>query len=133
MKAPHRSNPVKSLAGFAVAYLLIGVAALFFLIASFIWLAKEYGTEIAFAATGAALLICASIMLIFLKRPKAEQAAPLPPKLSNDPLAKYVPDTLRDNSTIQKLLYQVGESPVTATATAVTVGMLLSREFLEER
>jgi len=59
-------------------------------------------------------------------------AAPIPPKLADDPLAKYIPENVRENPTMQKLLYQIGESPVTATATAVTLGMLISREFLEE-
>lgn len=130
IKAPRR-NPVKFLAGFALAYLLLGLAALFLFIASFIWLSKEFGTEIAFAATGGAMFLSAIILLVILKRPRAE-TAPMPAKIAHDPLAKFVPDTLRDNPTVQKLLYQIGESPVTATATAVTVGMLLSRELLED-
>jgi len=130
MKAPNR-NPVKNLAGFALAYILMAISAVFLFTASFIWLSKEYGVDIAFAVTGAALLFSAVILLAILKRPK-EEAAPIPPKLAHDPLAKYVPDTVRENPTMQKLLYQIGESPVTATATAVTLGMLISREFLEE-
>jgi len=130
LKAPRR-NPVKSLAGFALAYILIALSAIFLFTASFIWLSKEYGSEIAFATTGAILLISAIILLTALKRPK-DANVPIPPKLANDPLAKYVPETVRENPTMQKLLYQIGESPVTATATAVTLGMLISREFLEE-
>ena len=131
MKAPRR-NPVKNLAGFALAYSLIGISVIFLFTAAFIWLSKAYGTEVAFAATGLALLFAASNLLILLNRPKRELSAPMPPKIAHDPLAKYIPETVRDNPTLQKLLHQIGESPVTATATAVTVGMLLSREFLEE-
>ena len=130
MKAPRR-NPVKDLAGLALAYILIALSGVFLFTASFIWLSKEYGAEIAFAVTGATLLISAIVLLAILKRPKKD-IAPIPPKLAHDPLAKYVPETVRENPTLQKLLYQIGESPVTATATAVTLGMLISREFLEE-
>lgn len=130
IKAPRR-NPVKQLAGFALAFLLLGLSALFLFIAIFIWLSKEFGTEIAFASTGGGLLFCAIILLMILKQSKPE-AAPIPPNIAHDPLAKYVPDTLRDNPTVQKLLFQIGENPVAATASAVTIGMLLSRELLEE-
>jgi len=130
MKAPRR-NPVKNLAGFALAYILIILSAFFILTASFIWLTKEYGAEVAFAVTGGTLLFSAITLLAILRRPR-KAAAPIPPKLADDPLAKYIPENVRENPTMQKLLYQIGESPVTATATAVTLGMLISREFLEE-
>ena len=130
MKAPRR-NPVKNLARFALAYILIVLSAFFLLTASFIWLTKEYGVEVAFAVTGGALLFSAITLLATLRRPR-KTAAPIPPKLADDPLAKYIPENVRENPTMQKLLYQIGESPVTATATAVTLGMLISREFLEE-
>lgn len=130
LKAPRR-NPAKQLAGVALAYVLMMVSVLFLLIAGFIWLSKAFGIEIAFAATGLLLMCGAMILLIWLHRP-SKAAATMPPKLINDPLAKYVPDTIRENPTTQKLLHQIGESPITATATAVTVGVLLSRELLED-
>lgn len=130
LKAPRR-NPVKHLAGFALAYFLLGLSALFIFTASFLWLSKAFGAEVAFAALGSGLLLIALTLLLVLKRP-LDKDTPMPPKLAHDPLAKYVPDTIRENPTMQKLLFQIGESPITATATAVTVGMLLSRELLEE-
>ncbi len=131
MKAPRR-NPVRNLAGFALAYLFLAIAFLFFFVAAFIWLTKEFGSEIAFAATGGALVIAGSALLLSLRR-TTTVSTPMPTSLSHDPLAQYVPESVRENPTMQKLLHQVGESPVTATATAVTLGMLLSRELFEDQ
>jgi len=130
LKAPRR-NPVKQLAGLLLAYALVAIAMIFLFIAVFVWTSKTYGTEMAFAGVGAALLLSGVAMLFWINRPK-EVATPLPPRLAQDPLAQYVPDSMRSNPTIQKLLYQIGESPITATATAVTVGMLLSKEIFED-
>lgn len=130
LKAPRR-NPVKQLAGLLLSYSLIGIAIIFLFIAGFIHISKLYGTEVAFAATGITMLLAGSILITLLSRPKSKHT-PLPPKIANDPLAKYVPESIKENPTVQKLLYQIGESPVTATATAVTIGMLLSKELFEE-
>ncbi len=130
LRAPRR-NPVKNLAGLFLAYLLCFLATVFIVIAAFIWMSKEFGLEVAFAATGVTFMFSAFCILIGLNTPKPVPA-PTPPKIASDPLAKYIPESVKENPTMQKLLYQIGESPVTATATAVTVGMLLSRELIED-
>lgn len=130
LKAPSK-NPVKQLAGLLLAYVLVAVAMIFLFIAGFIWTSKAFGTEMAFASVGAGLLLSGIMLIFWLNRPK-KVATPLPPRLAQDPLAQYVPESVRSNPTIQKLLYQIGESPVTATATAVTVGVLLSKELFED-
>ncbi|WP_409432262.1 hypothetical protein ACJ3XI_08565 [Litorimonas sp. RW-G-Af-16] len=131
MKAPQK-NPVKRLVKYALAYLLIALSGIFFFVAAFIWLAKTYGTETAFAATGGAMFLIALLIILFSREPSAK-AVSIPASLANDPLAQYIPDNIKDNPTVQKLLYQIADSPVTATATAVTVGMLLSKEIFEEK
>lgn len=125
-------NPVKKIAGLLFAYILIGFSAVFLFIAVFIWMAKTYGTESAFAVVGGVMLLIGLIMIFILNRPKKVEVA-VHPKVSNDPLAKFIPDNIKSNPTVQTLLQQIEDNPVTATATAVTVGMLLSKEFLEER
>ena len=76
LKAPRR-NPVKHLAGFALAYFLLGLSALFIFIASFLWLSKAFGAEVAFAALGSGLLLIALTLILVLKRP-LDNNAPMP-------------------------------------------------------
>lgn len=130
MKTPRR-NPIKSLVGIAFAYSLMALAALFIVVAAFIWLAKAYGTETALASTGGVLFLTGAIMLFWLRAPKVRPST-MHPKLASDPLAKHIPQNLRENPTMQKLLNEIAENPVMATAMAVTVGMLLSKEILED-
>lgn len=124
-------NPVKKIAGLLFAYILIGLAAVFLFIAVFIWMAKLYGTESAFAAVGGTMLLLGLFMIFMLSRPK-KTVVDLHENVSNDPLAKFIPDNIKSNASVQTMLQQIGENPVTATATAVTLGMLISKEFLEE-
>jgi len=130
LKAP-KTNPVKKLTGMLFAYLLLGLSFCFFLIAIYIWMASSFGTDIAFASLGLVTFVTAIILLISMKDKRVVQK-PLPTRIKQDPLAKLIPDNIQSNPAIQKLLHQIGESPVTATATAVTIGVLLSKEIFEE-
>ena len=130
-QAPRR-NPAKVLAGIALAYGLIGVSGLFFVIALFLWLSGQYSTEAAFAVVGIVMMLAAFILLAFVKRSSRHQSQ-TDQKQTGDPLAQFLPDVIKSNPTTQALLRQVEEAPITATATAVTVGMLLSREILEDQ
>ena len=126
-----RGNPAKKIAGLAFAYMLMGFSILCLGIAGFIWVSGQYGVDVAFAATGL-FSMCAASILFFRLRRKAEIKVEDLQAATNDPLAKFVPDTIRDNPTTQKLLNQIQDNPITSTATAVTIGILLSREFLED-
>lgn len=126
-----KRNPVKKLTGLLVAYLLLALSFTFSLIAVFIWVSKTYGADAAFAVMGLSTFATALILLAILKD-KKKAVVRLDTATGNDPMAKYIPDTVKTNPTVQKLMHQVGESPITATATAVTIGMLLSRELFEE-
>jgi len=67
-----------------------------------------------------------------MTRDRKKRVVKIDTAAANDPMAKYIPDTIKVNPTVQKLLHQVSESPITATATAVTIGVLLSKEIFEE-
>lgn len=130
LKAPRRS-PVKVLAGLAASYALLFIGMLFVIIAAFIWIVKHYGSDAAFLVVGATFIVGAVIILVWSKRRKPV-ARPLPANVSQDPLANYIPANLRESPTVQKLLIHVSENPVAATVTALTLGMLISNELIEE-
>ncbi len=130
LKAPRRS-PVKALAGVAAAYLMLSVGVLLVVVAAFIWTFKNYGSDIAFLATGLFFIALSASFLIWSKSRKRLKAA-MPTNINQDPLANYIPETLKDSPLIQKLLIHISENPIAATATAATLGILLSKEFLEE-
>lgn len=130
LKAPRRS-PVKTLAGLAVSYLLFVVGVIFLMTAVFIWIATNYGADTAFLTLGLLLIACGGVIKLFARNRRVLKA-PLPSNVARDPLAQYIPPSVRENPTIRKLIVQISENPVAATATAVTLGMLISNELFEE-
>lgn len=60
------------------------------------------------------------------KRAKSDE---LPAPVHNDPLAQYIPDSIKSDPTVKQLLEKVAENPIFASAGGVTVGMLLANEF----
>ncbi len=113
----------------AAAYVLITASAIFALAMIFIWTAKSYS---AIAACLVLSLLTLAIALVFLFSAKRKGRVPKAAEttLDNDPLAKYIPESLRSNPAVEDILEKIAENPVAATAGAVTLGMLLSRDFL---
>ena len=56
----------------------------------------------------------------------------MPVGLEDDPLSAFLPDIIKENETVKNLVSQESHNPIMATAAAVTLGMLLSREFFED-
>lgn len=136
LKAPRRS-PEKKLAGMLASIVFFSFAALFILIGAFIFAAREYGSDIAFIALGVVFLIMG--IIFFTKshmdkrdRKKAESVAGIA-VAKTDPLAKLFPETIKNNPTVEKLLTQIATNPVTAVAAALSLGLLLAHEFLEDK
>lgn len=131
LKAPRRS-PVKALAGLFACYAMLFVGTLFLVTAAFIWTLQTYGTDAAFLAVGLFFTTVSIAFLLWFKRSQIKRQSLLPASINQDPLANYIPESLKENPTVQKLLMQISENPIAATATAATIGMLLSKEFLED-
>lgn len=122
-----RRKSSRNLVGLTAAWSLMLLSGIFLSIAGFIWFAQTYGISVAFAVAGGIMLFFAGILFLLLNR--KSRAVVIDERVESDPLAKYVPDSLRENPAVQKLLQQIEENPAKATAAAVTVGMLLSREL----
>lgn len=119
------------MAGLAASYLLFALGLIFLLIAGFVWIATHYGADAAFLAVGLTLVFTATIFMVLAKY-KRKAKPPLPNAIVSDPLAAHIPASLRENPVVQKLLLHIAENPVAATATAVTLGMLISNELFDE-
>jgi len=95
---------------------------------------KTYSLEMAFMAIGI-ILISGAIIIKFEQwrnRPKpSSRIKQLPQNIQNDPLAAHIPDSLKNDPVLKKVLVEISEKPLAATATALTVGMLLSREYFD--
>ena len=130
IKSPRRI-PVRQLAGLLLTYITIVLAGFFLLMGALIWLSKNYGSDIAFAVLGT-FLLCVGLTALYFQNRKRRALLALTPQVNTDPLAQYVPASIRDNPAIQKLMLQIEQNPLTAAATAVTVGVLLSNELFED-
>lgn len=130
LKAPRR-NPVKLLAGFTFAYVLMFLGSAFLFTAGFIWTASNFGYDVAFAVGGVALFISAFILLAVLERPKKNKRASKE-NLNDDPIGSLLPDTLKQDPAIQSLVKQVSDNPIISSLAALIIGLFLARELFEE-
>lgn len=119
----------ESLARLILAYMLVFFGIIFGLVALFIWAVESVG--LMFGCAVMCILMVSAGALILMVRDRKTVASPgVPSNVEDDPLAKHIPDTLKDDPRIQQVLAKIGDNPVAATAGAVTVGMLLSRELI---
>ena len=127
-------NPAKSLAGQFGFYVLFLCGSLFLCCAIFIWLKKTYSFEVAFLGLGLLFMIGAAAIKFFQwqsrLRPKLA-VSPLPNNIENDVLAANIPDSLKNDPMVKKVLGEISKKPLAASATALTIGMLLSREYFD--
>ena len=63
-------------------------------------------------------------------RPKLA-VSPLPNNIEKDVLAANIPDSLKNDPMVKKVLGEISKKPLAASATALTIGMLLSREYFD--
>ena len=102
----------------------------------FIWLKNIYNSEIAYLGLGLLFVTGAVIVKIlqWQSRPnlrKKIETKPLPNNIKNDPLVAHIPDSLKDDPLVKKVLVEISENPMAASATALTIGLLLSREYFK--
>ena len=127
-------DPAKSLAGQSAFYGLFFFGFLFLLAAVFTCLMKTYSLEVAFSGLGI-ILIAGALTIKFFQWQSQQKSKPkakrLPYNIENDALAAHIPDNIKDDPLLKKILNEIGEKPLAATATALTLGVLLSREYFD--
>jgi len=109
----------------------MAIGIIFLGCATFLFLQDLYSTEIAFTVLGVFLLIIAGVVYL-RSRNNLKPDADEPIGLKDDPLSALLPDIIKENDTIKNLVSQVSHNPLMATAAAVTLGIVLSREFFED-
>lgn len=118
--------------GIIFSYLLMAIGTIFLGCSAFLFLQDQFSTEISFLILGAVTFLFAIGLLLWSKnklKPKAEEE---PIGLKDDPLSAFLPDVIKENDTVKNLVSQVSHNPIMATVSAVTLGMILSREFFED-
>ena len=92
----------------------------------------NFGADVAFLALGGVLILVAVTVKLAaaLRRNRIKSAREA--NIEGDPLSDYIPESLKENPVLQKLLMQVSETPIAATVSAVTIGILISRELFED-
>ncbi|MEM7729274.1 MAG: hypothetical protein AAF311_08365 [Pseudomonadota bacterium] len=133
-------NPVRVLTGYMGALFLTVIAGVFFLAALFTWIATNYGLDVAFLCI-ALILTAGAIGLTIMARvsqtvalKKAEDRhARIKGMLAakEDPLSEHIPEEVLTHPISQKILAQVEDRPFVAGATAVGLGIMLSRQLLD--
>ena len=126
--------------GYAAALIFAVFAGIFFLAALFTWIAIDYGLDLAFLAVAAILLVIAIAFAISAQiskqkalREAEQQREQIQGLLAAkaDPLAEHIPEELLTHPVSQKILGQIEESPIAASATALGLGVLLSHQLLD--
>lgn len=125
---------------FAVKAMLF-LALIFFGIALFIWSKNQFGAEIGFLALAIlAFTSAVALQLLGEARKKRHQRAQdikdkakaKPLAGDNDDVANLLPQSIKDDPRFQKILDQVADNPLASISAAVTLGYMVSHEFLDE-
>lgn len=122
-----RSNGV-SIANLVLAYSMICAGIVFGFIALYIWAASTFGVITASGLMCVALLSAGALILIIKSDVKAKQPK-VPALVEDDPLAKHIPDSLKNDPRVIQILEKIAENPVAASAGALSLGVLISREL----
>ena len=134
-------NPVRVMTGYMGALVLSVFAGIFFLAALFTWIATTFGLDVAFLTLALILTAGAIGLTIMARRSKTIDlkleedrkeriAAMLAAK--EDPLSDHIPDDVLYHPVSQKILAQVEDKPLVAGATALGLGVMLSRQLLQD-
>ena len=128
------------MSGYAAAMMMALLASLFFLAALFTWIATNYGLDLAFLAVAAILTVAAIAFFVVaeIARAKAQKRAEAQQArikgylaAKDDPIADYIPEELLAHPVSRKILSQIDENPIIASATALGVGVLLSQQLMD--
>lgn len=128
LRASSSTSTRMSIANLMLAYAFLFFGGVFGLTALYIWVSMTYGVLIACIAMCVTMLSIGVIILLSKNDVKVPKPG-VPSTVEGDPLAKHIPDALKNDPRFQQALEKIGENPVAATAGAVTVGMILSREL----
>ena len=134
-------NPVRVMTGYMGALVLTLFAGVFFLAALFTWIATTFGLDVAFLTLALILTAGAIGLTIMARRSKTIDlklendrkeriAAMLAAK--DDPLSDHIPQDVLYHPVSQKILAQVEDKPLVAGATALGLGVMLSRQLLND-
>lgn len=132
LRAPGSTAKRLSLANLLFAYAFLFFGGVFGMTALYLWASKEFGVVIACLVMCATLLSLGVVMLLarLARKEGSVKKTNLPATLQGDPLAQHIPDSLKDDPRVQQLLEKIAENPLAASASAVALGMLVSRELL---
>jgi len=133
-------NPVRVMTGYMGAFLLTAIAVIFFLAALFTWIATNYGLDVAFlvialilTAGAIGLTIMARVSRTIDLKASADRQERIKAMLASrdDPLADHIPEELLTHPLSQKILAQVEDKPFMAGATAIGLGIMISRTLFD--
>ena len=107
------------------------LAGLFLLTAAFVWIMKSYGAEFGFLALGL-LFFALACIFHFAARPSKKTPIDDEPEMDMDLLAQYLPEEMQNDPRILAVIENIKEHPVGSTATAVSLGFVLSKLILRD-
>ena len=98
----------------------------------FVVILNRVNIEIAFLSLAAIFLFPAA--LFFLKKiaVNKKKKETIPASKTNDPLAQKLPDFVQQDPRLRILIEHITEHPIQSNAAAITLGMVIATEFLED-
>lgn len=134
------SNPVKAMTGYVGALFLSVFAGIFFLATIFTWVSEQYGLDVAFLTIALIFTAGAVSLTVMARVPRnvelkklADREAEIKGLLAagQDPLSGHIPDELLTHPVSQQILAQIEDRPWTASAAAMGLGLLISRQLVD--
>lgn len=130
----------KIVASRLIALALFALGGFALLIALFVWTAPRFGVDTAWLVTGIVLLITAAIFFAQSRKEVPVRSNSVSRKLTaltqpnsstidDDPLGVLMPESIKSDPSVRKVIRKISENPVLASAAALAVGAFIAREF----
>jgi len=124
---PKRSSRTVIELFLAIVFGVIGSMAL--ITAGFIYIKNISSLEVAFLSLGGLLLVPSIFLLIKLSYKPRRLKAAVSNESKTDLLQQNLPESLTENPNVKPVIKFINEHPLSSTAAALTVGILLANEF----
>lgn len=122
----------KQRAGSLPALLFYALCGITLITAIFVYVTSVYGFAIGFLAISGIFLSIGLFLSIKAKRQTAIKRNDAASASQTDPIAALVPSSVMQDPAVSKLVGQISANPLAASAIAVALGMIVTREFMKD-
>ncbi len=113
-----------------LALVLFAFGGLTLIAALFVIITTYFGAAVGFFSVSSIFFLSGLLLAMRVKKQTGVTSGRVAAVQTSDPLASLIPAQLIEDPSVARLVKQISENPITTTAAAAGIAMLLTREFM---